>query len=185
MASQSSEGEVAPQEYYQRLQGLLEGEAAEEFLELVGKAVASAAAGQTAEAFAEEMGLGEGISGYVYHTVPMVLQGWFSHPRDYRSALLEIVRCGGDTDTTAAILGGIVGAGVGQAGIPPEWLASLWEWPRTVRWMEELGRRLAGVVSEGVGQPALPLSFWGVFARNLFFLVVVLLHGFRRLLPPY
>jgi hypothetical protein len=25
----------------------------------------------------------------------------------------------------------------------------------------------------------------GVFPRNLFFLAVVLFHGFRRLLPPY
>ena len=51
--------------------------------------------------------------------------------------------------------------------------------------MEELGRRVGQVAADGIGQDALPLSLSGVFLRNMFFLLVVLGHGFRRLLPPY
>lgn len=83
------------------------------------------------------------------------------------------------------MLGGIIGARVGKAGIPAEWLARLSERPRTVQWMEELGRRLAHVVVDGIGQEALPLPLSRVLLRNVFFLLVVLVHGFRRLLPPY
>jgi len=38
-----------------------------------------------------------------------------------------VIECGGDTDSTAAIVGGIVGSAVGKAGIPTEWLDDLLE----------------------------------------------------------
>lgn len=184
MASRQGERDISPQDYYQALRNLL-GREAGELLALVQKTVESVAAGRTTESFAAEVGSARGVSGYVYHTVPVVLHSWFSHQKDYRSAIVDVVCCGGDTDTTAAILGGIVGASVGKTGIPQEWLEGLWEWPRTLRWIEELGRRLAEVSSRGVGRRALPLPLYGLFLRNLFFMVVVLAHGVRRLLPPY
>ncbi|MBD1834551.1 ADP-ribosylglycohydrolase family protein [Cyanobacteria bacterium FACHB-472] len=175
---------VSPQSYYQTLQEVL-GEEAKEFLELIKKAVESAAQEQTTESFAEQLGLKSGVSGYVYHTVPVAIHAWFKYPKDYQVGVREIIRCGGDTDTTAAILGGIIGAGVGKTGIPQHWLDGLWESPRSVKWMEKLGRRLADVSSRGDGQKALPLPVMILFLRNLFFMLVVILHGFRRLLPPY
>jgi hypothetical protein len=63
------------------------------------------------------------------------------NPRDFKNAILEIIGCGGDTDTTAAILGGIVGTAVGPAGIPDIWMNNPWEWPRTIRWMRQLGQQ--------------------------------------------
>jgi ADP-ribosylglycohydrolase len=169
---------------FQDTLGQVLGAGAESLLKQVGKAVASAA-GQSTEDFAAALGLTRGVSGFVNHTVPVVLHAWFRHPEDYRQAVLAVVRCGGDTDTTAALVGGIVGARVGKAGIPAEWLAALWEWPRTVGWMERLALRLAEVCASGGSQPALPLSKIGLLLRNLAFLSVVLGHGFRRLLPPY
>jgi ADP-ribosyl-[dinitrogen reductase] hydrolase len=50
--------------------------------------------------------------------------------------------------------------------------------------MERLGRRLVEVLG-GDLQPALPVMVPALMVRNLVFLVVVLFHGFRRLLPPY
>ncbi len=102
---------------------------------------------------------------------------WIRHP--------QIIRCGGDTDTTAAILGGIIGACVGKGGIPTEWLKGLWEWPRTKEWIELLGKRLADVSHQGVPSQSLPLPVYGLFWRNLLFMIVVIVHGFRRLFPPY
>lgn len=42
---------------------------------------------------------------------------------DYRRAVATCVAAGGDVDTTAAIVGGIVAGYVGTAGIPAEWYA--------------------------------------------------------------
>jgi len=184
LAAKRPDKDVAPEEYLRLLQGVLPAEA-QAFLGLIGRVVEGVAVGRTTDSFTEALGLGGGVSGYMYHTVPVVLHAWLTHQHDYRSAIIDVVRCGGDTDTTAAVVGGIIGARVGKAGIPAEWLARLWEWPRTVRWMEELGRRVAQAVADGRGREALALPRSGVLLRNIFFLLVVLGHGFRRVLPPY
>lgn len=172
-----------PDRFVLQLQTTLAG-GGEALLALITAAAESAKRGQSTQVFADSLGLGKGISGYVYHTVPVVLHACFVHPRDLRSAVSTVIACGGDADTTAAIVGGIVGAAVGKQGIPADWLDRLWEWPRTVAWMERLGEQLA--VSFGTaGQCPVGLPVWGVLPRNLVFLGVVLLHGLRRLLPPY
>ncbi|MBV9471082.1 MAG: ADP-ribosylglycohydrolase family protein [Abitibacteriaceae bacterium] len=180
----SPQTRVAPNEYYEALAQVV-GQEATELLALVQQAVTFVATGRSTEEFAAEIGLSNGVSGYVNHTVPVALYAWLRHGNDYRAAVLDIVRCGGDTDSTAAIVGGIIGAAGGKASIPAEWLQSLAEWPRTINWMEALGERLAEVCEQGMPQRALPLSFLGLWFRNVFFLCVVLLHGWRRLLPPY
>lgn len=122
----------------------------------------------------------ENVKGFVVDTVAFALAAWKRHPRDYRAAVLDAVRAGGDTDTVAAIVGGIVGAAVGKEGIPPEWLAGMAEWPRTLSWMEALGARLASA-----DRRPLPVFVPFVFVRNLLFMLVVILKALRRLLPPY
>jgi ADP-ribosylglycohydrolase len=42
---------------------------------------------------------------------------------DYQSAIVRAIRAGGDIDTNAAIIGGIVALSVEANGIPPDWLA--------------------------------------------------------------
>ena len=138
--------------------------------------------------FAAELGLEHGVSGYVMHTVPVVLYTWLRHGRDFRRALEEIILLGGDSDTTGAILGGVMGAGLGPDAIPTEWISGVAEWPRTTSWMQRLGERLAarftGERTLGAERP-LPLFWPGLVPRNLAVLAVVLGHGLRRLLPPY
>ena len=131
-----------------------------------------------------ELGLERGVTGYVLHTVPVVLYAWLLHPGDFRRAVEEVILLGGDADTTGAIVGGIVGATVGEAGIPPELLQGLAEWPRSVGWIRQLAARLA--LPAGTPSPGPQPLFWpALMPRNLAVLVVVLGHGFRRLLPPY
>ena len=180
----SCQSNVYPQNYYRELGNILGAEASE-FLELIGKACTGADAQQTTASFATQLGMNNGVSGYVYHTVPVVIQTWLRHQQDYAGGIREIIRCGGDTDTTAAILGGIIGASVGKDGIPIEWLQGLWEWPRTKAWIELLGKRLADVCNEGTAKLALPLPWLGILLRNILFLIVVIVHGFRKFLPPY
>jgi ADP-ribosylglycohydrolase len=66
--------------------------------------------------------LGNGAKVTAPDTVPFTL--WVSawHLSNYVDALWETVRAGGDLDTNAAIVGGIVGSACGYEGIPPEWL---------------------------------------------------------------
>ncbi len=157
----------------------------DEFSALLDKITESAKAGENAISFASSLGLSRGISGYIYHTVAMVLHCWLRNQHDFEAGLREIIECGGDTDTTAAILGGITGAHVGKKGILPYFLSHLMEWPRTVPSMERLASvAYASAVTGKIGTPP-PLPFAGSLSRNLFFLMVVLLHEFRRLLPPY
>lgn len=139
-----------------------------------------------AEELANALGLRDGVSGYIYHTVPLALYCWLRNPGDFRQAVDDAIRLGGDVDTTGAIVGGLAGATVGARGIPREWLDGLAEWPQTIGWMHSLAARLASrFAGEGTAQRA-PRYFWpGRIPRNLLFFAVVLLHAFRRLLPPY
>lgn len=129
--------------------------------------------------------MSRGVSGYCYSTLMVVLQIWLRHPNDFEKAISEAVRCGGDTDTVAAIVGGIVGARVGPMGIPKVWLDDLKDWPRSKAWMQRLGFQLASTKAVKLKRPAESVFFPFALLRNLVFMSIVLVHGFRRLLPPY
>ena len=125
-----------------------------------------------------------GVTGYSMHVVPVAIYAWLRHSGDFRKALISAMNCGGDTDTVGAIVGAMVGASVGEKGIPTEWRDGIWEWPRSVAVMERIADRLA---KQQVSQTALgPTTyFWpGLIARNALFLIIVLAHGFGRLLRP-
>lgn len=156
-----------------------------ELAALIAEVVTSVRAGEPTALFAEAHGRTGGVSGYVYQTIPVALHAWLSFPADCRAAVLAVVRCGGDTDTTGAITGALVGAGVGSAGIPADWLSALREWPRTADWMTRLAATLASAIITGQPQKPPGLPFLPLLVRNVFFAAVVLAHGFRRLLPPY
>lgn len=168
-----------------RLNELLGERRPEELLALIKRAHESARRGGTTAEFAGELGLANGVTGYINHTVPVALHACFRHGSDFRAAITNVIACGGDTDTTAAIVGGIVGAAVGVEGLPQDWLNGLWEWPRTEGWMKALGAHLAKARAEDEPSRAQPLAVPLILARNLLFLSAVLAHGFRRLLPPY
>lgn len=171
--------------FLSELRCLLQDDGDREFSSLLTKAVKSAEKGDSTKAFVESMGLQKGITGYIYHTVPAVIHAWILNPEDFKAGMCDIIECGGDTDTTAAILGGIVGARVGKNGIPEKWMDNLIEWPRTVKWMELLAEQLGNCVATGSPSTPVGLSVPGVLLRNAIFMLIVLLHGFRRLLPPY
>ena len=65
--------------------------------------------------------LGNGSRVSCADTVPLALWIATSHSDDYRVAVETAVAAGGDTDTMAAIVGGIVAARVSVSAIPAEW----------------------------------------------------------------
>jgi ADP-ribosylglycohydrolase len=179
LASQGRE--VAPQDFCAALGEQLPE--AKELHDLIRRSAENA--GRSAEEFAVDLGLDGGVSGYTLHTVPVALHAWLRHQTDYRQAVLSAIRCGGDTDSVAAIAGGIVGARAGRAGIPAAWIDGLWEWPRNAGWMTRLAERTAAAVSSRRPEQMAPVFWPGIFFRNGIFLAVMLGHGVRRLLPPY
>ena len=177
--------DVAGSHYLEELHRFLQPDPAEQFLAVMERAIHSAAAGQDTLAFADAEGWGKGVTGFVVQTVPVAVHAWLRQRRAFVAAVQDVIRCGGDTDSTAAIVGGIIGASVGKEGIPAKWLDHLFEWPRTVTWMEHLGRRLEESLVKGQSERPPRLSAVGVLARNMLFLVIVLAHAGRRCLPPY
>ncbi|MFZ6655365.1 ADP-ribosylglycohydrolase family protein [Undibacterium sp. TJN19] len=121
-----------------------------------------------------------GISGYTLHTVPFALVVWYRHFSNYRATIEEIVKAGGDVDSIAAISGALAGATTGCAGVPEEWQAGIADWPHSRKYMQALAQK----TSHHESKVSLRFSVW-LFPRNIVFTIIVLLHGFRRLLPPY
>jgi ADP-ribosylglycohydrolase len=81
-----------------------------------------------------------GTGGYVVDSVGaafycLLMEG-------YERGVKAAVRAGGDTDTTAAIAGAMIGAYVGLPSIPDRWLERVEDGPR----IAELGRQLCGIV---------------------------------------
>jgi ADP-ribosylglycohydrolase len=163
-------------------------DADEDLRRRLGKLEEHLGRGTPAVEFAQALGLHNGVSGYVYDTVPVALYCWLRHSEGFRPAVEEVIALGGDTDSTGAVVGGIAGATAGAGGIPAEWLDGLLEWPRSVTWMRRLAECLARQfpVGAAAARRRAPGTFWPALVfRNLVFLAVVLAHGLRRLLPPY
>ncbi|MFD6389238.1 ADP-ribosylglycohydrolase family protein [Nocardia sp. NPDC060259] len=83
--------------------------------------------------------LGNGAQVSAQDTVPFTLWAAASFLDDYPAAITACVEAGGDADTTAAIVGGIVAArtGIGTpGGVPEEWLAAREALPA---WVTERG----------------------------------------------
>jgi ADP-ribosylglycohydrolase len=68
--------------------------------------------------------LGNGSRVTAPDTVPFCVWCAARHLANYPDAIWNTVRGGGDIDTTAAIVGGIVVMAVGRGAIPAEWLAA-------------------------------------------------------------
>lgn len=158
-------------------------DAGREVLGLIERAAEHARAGGTLAAFAGEQGWTRGVSGYSLHTVPAALLLWFRHGPELLAALQEAVSCGGDTDTVAAITGGLIGAG--GVGAAPEWRTRLLEPGLSEGRLQALAERVEQAIAEGRPAPGPSPVGPARLPRNLLFLAVVLGHGLRRMLPPY
>lgn len=141
--------------------------------------------GEATGDFARRVGMERGVSGYVARTLPVALHAALSHPNNFAGAVQAVIACGGDTDTTGAIVGGIVGAGVGASGVPMAWRTGLAEPFLTLAYLDREATRLAKVLATGQAAQARFVPYPLVLVRNLGFLGVVLYHGLRRLLPPF
>jgi ADP-ribosyl-[dinitrogen reductase] hydrolase len=128
--------------------------------------------GLSVTAFADQLMSGRGVSGFIAHTVPVAVMAFFRHANDYAQGIEQVIRAGGDTDTTAAITGALIGIRVGIEGIPARWRHRYRDWPWTLDRLVQLCRP--------------PAVYWLIIVlRNLGFFLIVMIHLSRRLLPPW
>jgi len=142
------------------------------------------ASGKATEELTSQLSSARGVSGYIYETVPAAIFCWLKSLSDFRAAVTDVIRLGGDADTTGAIVGALAGATFGKAAIPNEWVQGLAEWPHTSAWMERLSNCLSDPALSAIVVSRF-IDGMCVLVRNVLFMIVVLGHGFRRLLPPY
>lgn len=122
----------------------------------------------------------KGISGCIYQTVPCVILAAMQHHWGYQETITALCAAGGDTDTTAAIGGALCGALGGVDSIPKDWRTGLCEWPTTVN---QLPRLAEGLKKKKPPKPIRARWSFALLGRNLFFLIIVLIHTLSRLLP--
>lgn len=79
-------------------------------------------------------------SGYVVHTLEASI--WvLLNTSNYREAILQAVNLGEDTDTTAAVAGGLAGIYYGYEQIPKEWLHPLARLEEMVEYCEQFDQQ--------------------------------------------
>ena len=136
--------------------------------------------------FADVIQQKQGISGYIYNTVPVAIYAWYRHFDNFRDALEAVYNCGGDTDTVGAITGALMGTTLGSKAIPRSWQNRMIDYPRSLKLLEQIAQKLANNIKQNysANQP-IRYAWWWIIPRNVLFLLIVLWHGFRRLFPPY
>ncbi len=124
----------------------------------------------------------KGVTGYMYHTVPAVYQAWAKYRYKPMLGMNTLIQLGGDTDSTCAIFGSVVGV----RHADELHIDGVWCEPKIhAKFLTRLAEEAQSVYDNHT--PLSAVSFGGMvtLCRNVCFLIIVLLHGFRRLLPPY
>jgi ADP-ribosyl-[dinitrogen reductase] hydrolase len=96
-----------------------------------------------------------------------------------------LVRCGGDTDSTAALLGIWMGAHLGRRVAPDTLIARLKDPLARPDALHALATATARAVQSATPQPVRRPLYPLRLGRNLLFLALVIAHLVRRALPPY
>lgn len=157
---------------------LIDAGEGDEWEEVVRRTINACHSGEIRDAVTEA-GLKSGVSGYIFHTLPVAVTAWHIHFGDFRKTIEAVAMLGGDTDTVAAIAGSLAGISCGREGIPNDWVTGMIDRPHGIAYISKLSEVLDSGRSDSTG------FSWLLFPRGILFTVIVLCHGFRRLLPPY
>jgi poly(ADP-ribose) glycohydrolase ARH3 len=99
-----------------------------EYMRALNKIEEMFAQGKKLEAREVVQSLGNGVE--AHFSVPSACYIAITYSPDFCDAVRAAISLGGDTDTIAGMVGAIVGAHVGEKGLPVEWIEQLEEGPR-------------------------------------------------------
>jgi len=144
------------------------------------------ASDRSPSAVARHFGWDYGISGFIVPTVVMATYCFLRYPTNFERAVQSSIRLGGDTDSVAAIVGGLVGAHIGFRKLPTKLVKQISLTPHNVTWIDEMAERLSHWphgVDDLHDAPALPSHPLMQVLHNLLMLILVLFHLILR--APY
>lgn len=137
-------------------------------------------------AVARHFGWQQGISGFIVPTTIAVCYCFLRYPSNFVRAVESAIGLGGDTDSVAALVGGLVGAHVGYAKLPTSLVNRINFGPHDRKWIKQMADRLMywpHGVDDLHDAPSLSSDPIMQVLRNLCLLPVILLHLCWRL--PY
>ncbi len=137
-------------------------------------------------AVARHFGWDTGISGFIVPTTVMSCYCFLRYPTNFDRAVLSAIGLGGDTDSVAAIVGGLVGAHIGYEKLPARVIEQISLAPQNATWIAAMAERLSHWphgADDLHSAPALPSEPLLRVLRNLFMLCLVVLHLLLRM--PY
>jgi poly(ADP-ribose) glycohydrolase ARH3 len=134
-----------PKEFFKReqmvidLKGILWGGPIE-YIKALNKIEEMLAQGERIQAWKVVQTLGNGVE--ALFSVPSACYIAVTYIPDFYDAIRAAISLGGDTDTIAGMVGAIVGAHVGEKGLPGEWIEQLEDGPRRRSFARSLADRL-------------------------------------------
>ena len=111
-----------------------------EYMKALNKIEEMVAQGKKLEAREVVRSLGNGVE--AQFSVPSACYIALTYSPDFCEAIRAAISLGGDTDTIAGMVGAIVGAHVGEKGLPIEWIEQLEDGPRGRSFAREVADRL-------------------------------------------
>jgi len=111
-----------------------------EYMRALNKIEEMVAQGKKLQAREVVQSLGNGVEAHL--SVPSACYIAITYSPDFCDAIRAAISLGGDTDTIAGMVGAIVGAHVGEKGLPVEWIEQLEDGPRGRSFARSLADRL-------------------------------------------
>ena len=111
-----------------------------EYMKSLNKIEEMVAQGKKLQAREVVRSLGNGVEAHL--SVPSACYIALTYSPDFSDAIRAAISLGGDTDTIAGMVGAIVGAHVGEKGLPAEWIEQLEDGPRGRSFAREVADRL-------------------------------------------
>jgi len=111
-----------------------------EYMRALNKIEEMVAQGKKLQAREVVQSLGNGVE--AHFSVPSACYIAVTYSPDFCDAIRAAISLGGDTDTIAGMVGAIVGAHVGEKGLPIEWIEQLEDGPRGRSFARSLADRL-------------------------------------------
>ena len=111
-----------------------------EYIRALSKLEEMLSRGKKLQAREVAQSLGNGVE--AYFSVPSACYIAVTYSPDFCDAIRAAISLGGDTDTIAGMVGAIVGAHVGERGLPVDWIEQLEDGPRGRSFAKSLADRL-------------------------------------------
>ncbi|OGP88915.1 MAG: hypothetical protein A2157_01355 [Deltaproteobacteria bacterium RBG_16_47_11] len=111
-----------------------------EYMKALNKIEEMVAQGKKLQSQEVVQSLGNGVE--AHFSVPSACYIAITYSPDFCDAIRAAISLGGDTDTLAGMVGAIVGAHIGEKGLPVEWIEQLEDGPRGRSFARGLADRL-------------------------------------------